>query len=103
MFESKLEVFEALLEIHHAEIQRRIETAVAETHDPREQIAASVEALFRWHAGLGPIGRILDAVARAPDTPVSLHRGSTLHFAADLWEAQLRQQLGCTNRPVLRF
>lgn len=89
LFKSKLEIFEALLDAHHAEIEARVRAAIASTDDPVEKAARSIESFLRWRAHLGPIGRVLDAVARAPDTPVKSKRRSILELAVELWQESM--------------
>lgn len=86
VFKSKLEVFEALLDAHHAEIEARVRAAMASSDDPIEKAARAFEAFLRWRAHLGPIGRVLDATARAPDSPVTSRRRSILDMAVRLYE-----------------
>jgi len=77
-YDGKDDVFDALSELHHRTIRERIVRAAQTATDPATRLAATVEAFMRWRAELGPIGRVLDTVARTPGSRLGGHRKKTL-------------------------
>lgn len=84
VYTSKDDVFQALSERHHREIQRRIQEAATAQSEPAARLVAMIDAFLRWRAGLGPVGRVLDLEARTPGTTIAHHRKSTLKAMTQL-------------------
>lgn len=91
VFESKDEVFETLSAIHHAAALERLDAAFREA-DGSARLATIVEAFLRWRAGLGRLGRVLDAETRSPNSQLVRHREVLLATLRDRWMAQLAEE-----------
>jgi AcrR family transcriptional regulator len=91
LFKGKNNVFQALSDIHHAEIFQRLVSATEGTDGPAEKLDRVVEAFLRWRAQLGPIGRVLDTEARVPNSRLQAHRRRVLDAVVERMQSELRR------------
>ena len=102
-FDGKDDVFDALSEQHHREIQARIVRSLRGVRDPGEQVAAMVDTFMRWRAELGPVGRVLDQEARTPGSRLAKHRSETLQSMTSFGAERLRRAGRAAVDPVVYY
>jgi AcrR family transcriptional regulator len=90
-FKGKDDAFQALSDIHHAEILARLVAATETTDGPAEMLDRVVEAFLLWRVELGPIGRILDTEARVPNSRLQTHRRRVLDAVVERVQSELRR------------
>jgi TetR/AcrR family transcriptional regulator len=90
-FKGKDDAFQALSDVHHAEILARLVAATETADGPAAMLDGVVEAFLRWRAELGPIGRVLDTEARVPNSRLQAHRQSVLDAVAERVQTELRR------------
>lgn len=100
-FKSKDTVFQALSEMHHAEILARVTAATEVADGAADMLDRIVETFLRWRAALGPVGRVLDAEARVPNSRLQAHRQRVLDAVVEKVEAALRRAGRETVDPLL--
>jgi len=89
-FKGKNDVFQALSDVHHAEILERLVAATEGTGGATQKLDRIVEAFLRWRVDLGPIGRVLDTEARVPNSRLQAHRQRVLDSVVAKLQSELR-------------